>query len=71
MEQQKSSLKKIIGFVIIGLIVLITIRYIIKLTAILKLLALGADIISIYLTYNYFINNKIKNKNKKNGTNGN
>ena len=60
MEQQKSSQKKIIGFVIIGLIVLITIRYIIKLPAILKLLALGADIISIYLTYNYFINNKTK-----------
>ncbi len=60
MKEKKTILYKVIGYVIIGLIVLITIRYIIKLPAILKLMALGADIISIYLVYNYFINNKSK-----------
>ena len=60
MKEKKTILFKVIGYVIIGLIVLITIRYIIKLPAILKLMALGADIISIYLVYNYFINNKSK-----------
>ena len=60
MKEKKTILFKVIGYVIIGLIVLITIRYIIKLPAILKLMALGADIISIYLAYNYFINNKSK-----------
>ena len=60
MKEKKTILFKVIGYVIIGLIVLITIRYIIKLPAILKLMALGADIIGIYLVYNYFINNKSK-----------
>tara|TARA_B100000700_G_C14926581_1_gene799746 strand:+ start:39 stop:230 length:192 start_codon:yes stop_codon:yes gene_type:complete len=57
---EKSLYFKIIGYVIIGFIVLINIRFILKLPPILKLMALGADIISIYLVYNYFINNKSK-----------
>jgi hypothetical protein len=57
----KNILKKIIGYILIGLVVLITIKLIKVLPVIMKLLALAANVLTIYLAYNYFINNKNKN----------
>lgn len=57
----KDILKKIIGYILIGLVVLITIKLIKVLPVIMKLLALAANVLTIYLAYNYFINNKNKN----------
>ena len=57
----KDIFKKIIGYTLIGLAILITIKFIKVLPIIMKLMALAANILTIYLAYNYFINNKNKN----------
>lgn len=57
----KNIFKKIIGYILIGLAILITIKFIKVLPIIMKLMALAANILTIYLAYNYFINNKNKN----------
>jgi len=57
----KDIFKKIIGYILIGLAILITIKFIKVLPIIMKLMALAANILTIYLAYNYFINNKNKN----------
>jgi hypothetical protein len=59
------TFKKIMGGLIIALVLLITIRYVKMLPAIMKLLAIGANVATIYLTYNWFI--KQKKKKEKNG----
>jgi len=58
----KDILKKIIGYILIGLVVVVTISLIKVLPVIMKLLALAANVLTIYLAYTYFINNK-QNKN--------
>lgn len=56
----KSTLSKILGILIIAFVVLSTLKYIKLLPAILKVLALAANLVTIYIAYNYFIN--LKNK---------
>jgi hypothetical protein len=56
----KTTLSKILGILIIAFVVLATLKYIKLLPAILKILALAANLVTIYLAYNYFIN--LKNK---------
>ncbi len=57
----KTTLSKILGILIIAFVVLATLKYVKLLPAILKVLALAANLVTIYLAYNYFIN--LKNKN--------
>jgi len=56
----KITLSKILGILIIAFVVLATLKYIKLLPAILKVLALAANLVTIYIAYNYFIN--LKNK---------
>jgi len=58
---KKTTLSKIIGILIIAFVALVTLKYVKLLPAILKVLALAANLVTIYLAYNYFIN--LKNKN--------
>ena len=57
----KVALYKIIGYFLIAIVVLVTVRYIIKLPLIVKVLALAVNVITIYYAYNYLI----KEKNEK------
>jgi membrane protein DedA with SNARE-associated domain len=59
----KTTLLKVLGYITIGLVLLITIRYIKMFPAILKLLALAANVVTVYYAYNYFIKNKKTKKN--------
>ena len=63
MEQKnvKQLFKTIMGGLIIAFVLLLTIKFIKVLPIIMKLMALAANILTIYLAYNYFINNKNKN----------
>lgn len=58
----KELLKKLLGYILIGSAIMLTIKFIKVLPLIMKLLALAANVLTIYLAYNYFINTK----NKKN-----
>jgi len=57
----KITVKKILGIIAVALVLLITARYIKMLPAVLKVLALAANILTVYYAYNQFIN---QNKNK-------
>ena len=57
----KVALYKIFGYFLIAIVILVTVRYIIKLPLIVKLLALVVNVITIYYAYNYLI----KEKNEK------
>jgi heme O synthase-like polyprenyltransferase len=61
----KNTLRVILGYLIIALVVLVTLKYVKLLPAILKVLALAANLVTIYFAYNYFIN--LKNKKEKDG----
>jgi len=58
----KELLKKLLGYILIVSVIILTIKFIKVLPVIMKLLALAANVLTIYLAYNYFINTK----NKKN-----
>ena len=51
-------LQKIIGYIIILIVVVLTIKLIKVLPIVMKLLALAANVLTIYFAYNYFINKK-------------
>jgi hypothetical protein len=57
----KITVKKILGIIAVALVLLITARYIKMLPAVLKVLALAANVLTVYYAYNQFIN---QNKNK-------
>lgn len=57
----KVTIKKILGIVAVALVLLMTARHIKMLPAVLKVLALAANILTVYYAYNQFIN---QNKNK-------
>lgn len=57
----KVTLYRILGYFLIAIVILVTIRYIIKLPLIIKVLALAVNVITIYYAYNYLI----KEKNEK------
>ncbi len=54
----RKSLYRILGYFLIALVMIITVRYIIKLPLIIKVLALAVDVITIYYAYNYLIKEK-------------
>ena len=60
---KKETLFKILGFTLIGLVILFTLKFIKMLPAILKVLALATNVITIYFAYNNLINNKKTKKN--------
>ena len=60
---KKETLFKILGFTLIGLVILLTLKFIKMLPAILKVLALATNVITIYFAYNNLINNKKTEKN--------
>lgn len=55
------TLKIILGYLVISFVVLLTLKYIKLLPVILKVLALAANIITVYFAYNYYIKSKNKN----------
>ena len=57
----KVILYRILGYFLIAIVILVTVRYIIKLPMIIKVLALAVNVITIYYAYNYLI----KEKNEK------
>jgi len=57
----KVILYRILGYFLIAIVILVTVRYIIKLPLIIKVLALAVNVITIYYAYNYLI----KEKNEK------
>jgi hypothetical protein len=57
----KVTIKKILGIIAVALVLLMTARFIKMLPAVLKVLALAANIFTVYFAYNQFIN---QNKNK-------
>jgi hypothetical protein len=57
----KVTLYRILGYFLIAIVILVTVRYIIKLPLIVKVLALAVNVITIYYAYNYLI----KEKNEK------
>jgi hypothetical protein len=57
----KVTLYRILGYFLIAIVILVTVRYIIKLPLIIKVLALAVNVITIYYAYNYLI----KEKNEK------
>jgi len=60
---KKETLFKILGFILIGLVILFTLKFIKMLPVILKVLALATNVITIYFAYNNLINNKKTKKN--------
>ena len=60
---KKETLFKILGFTLIGLVILFTLKFINMLPVILKVLALATNVITIYFAYNNLINNKKTEKN--------
>lgn len=59
---EKRALYRFLGYFMIVLVVIVTIRYIIKLPVIIKVLALAVNAITIYYAYNYLIKEKNKNE---------
>jgi len=55
---KKVTLFKVLGYISIGLVVLFTLRYIKMLPAILKVLALATNVVTIYFAYNNLIKTK-------------
>lgn len=55
---KKITLFKLMGYISIGLVILLTLRYIKMLPAILKVLALATNVITIYFAYNNLIKTK-------------
>jgi len=55
---KKETLFKILGVILIGLVILFTLKFIKMLPVILKVLALATNVITIYFAYNNLINNK-------------
>tara|TARA_B100000900_G_scaffold389580_1_gene382601 strand:- start:547 stop:726 length:180 start_codon:yes stop_codon:yes gene_type:complete len=55
---KKEVLQKIIGYIIIMIVVVLTIKLIKFLPIVMKLLALAANVLTVYFAYNYFINKK-------------
>jgi len=51
----KKILYKILGYFLIALVLIISVRYIIKLPMIIKVLALAFNVITIYYAYNFLI----------------
>lgn len=51
----KKILYKILGYFLIVLVLIISVRYIIKLPMIIKVLALAFNVITIYYAYNFLI----------------
>ncbi len=60
---KKTTLKKILGIITIAFVALLTIRFIKMLPAILKVLALAANAITVYFAYNQFLNQNQKDEN--------
>ena len=59
---EKRALYRFLGYFMIALVVIVTIRYSIKLPVIIKVLALAVNAITIYYAYNYLIKEKNKNE---------
>lgn len=55
---KKITLFKLMGYISIGLVILLTLRYIKMLPAFLKVLALATNVITIYFAYNNLIKTK-------------
>lgn len=55
---KKEILQKIIGYIVILIVVVFTIKLIKVLPIVMKLLALAANVLTVYFAYNYFINKK-------------
>ena len=51
----KEIFYKILGYFLIALVLIISVRYIIKLPMIIKVLALAFNVITIYYAYNFLI----------------
>jgi hypothetical protein len=51
----KKIFYKILGYFLIALVLIISVRYIIKLPMIIKVLALAFNVITIYYAYNFLI----------------
>tara|TARA_R100001510_G_C7635016_1_gene193325 strand:+ start:540 stop:755 length:216 start_codon:yes stop_codon:yes gene_type:complete len=62
-SMKKETLLKILGYISIGLVILITLKYIKMLPAFLKVLALATNVLTGYFAYNNLINNKKTKKN--------
>tara|TARA_S200002703_G_scaffold160082_1_gene176657 strand:+ start:225 stop:410 length:186 start_codon:yes stop_codon:yes gene_type:complete len=60
---KKTTLKKILGTIAIAFVGLLTIRFIKMLPAVLKILALAANAITVYFAYNQFINQNKEDEN--------
>lgn len=54
------TVKKIIGFLIIAFVVVLSLTLIKKLPPVMKVLAIGVDIFAIYFAYTELIKTKIK-----------
>lgn len=65
----KQNLKKVLGVLMIAFVVLLTIRYIKVLSPVLKVLALGLNVITIYYTIQLFKGDE-KTKSKEDDANG-
>ena len=61
----KELLKKIFGILAIVFVVLLTIKFIKVLPAIVKVLALAANVFTIWWAYTELIKNRNKNQNKE------
>jgi len=55
---KKITLFKLMGYISIGLVILLTLRYIKMLPAFLKVLALATNVVTIYFAYNNLIKTK-------------
>ena len=51
----KKIFYKILGYFLIALVLIISVRYIIKLPMIIKVLSLAFNVITIYYAYNFLI----------------
>lgn len=51
----KKIFYKILGYFLIALVLIISVRYIIKLPMIIKVLSLAFNVITIYYVYNFLI----------------
>lgn len=51
----KEIFYKVLGYFLIALVLIISVRYIIKLPMIIKVLALAFNVITIYYAYNFLI----------------
>jgi len=54
----KEIFYKILGYFLIAFVLIISVRYIIKLPMIIKVVAIVFNVITIYYAYNFLIKNK-------------